>query len=172
MALKIILLYPEFSQRPRIFHSLSFQSSTFFSNRAKTLAQCSKKKINNGGLASDLAKEVARMNSVLVQREEAMEKSRELLFRELCEYLNLKAEEVKKRWGKMDDEEKWALAKGFLSEWGASFHPLSARSVKELVEEYLRKEDPSPKSSSSSSSSSSSALFPTLKKIMGFSQNE
>ncbi|KAF3435855.1 hypothetical protein FNV43_RR22947 [Rhamnella rubrinervis] len=98
-----------------------------------------------------------------------MEKSRELLFTELCEYLNLKAEEVKKRWLKMEEEEKRDLVKGFVSEWSVNFHPLSARSVKELVEDYLHEdEDPSPKSSSSSSS----ALFPTLKKIMGFSQNE
>lgn len=106
------------------------------------------------------------MNSVLGQREEAMEKSREMLFGELCEYVNLKAEEVKKRWGKMEEEEKWVLVKGFVSEWGSNFHPLSARSVKELVEEYLHEQDPSP------NSSSSSALFPSLKKIMGFSQNE
>lgn len=109
------------------------------------------------------------MNSVMLQRREAMEKSRELLFRELCGYLNLEAEEVKKRWKKMDEEEKRGLVKGFVSEWGVNFHPLSARSVKELVEEYLRdgEQNPSPKSSSSSSS-----LFPTLKKMMGFSQNE
>lgn len=131
--------------------------------------QCSNNSINDGGLASELAKEAAKMNGVLVQREEAMEKSRELLFIELCEYLNLRAEEVKKRWVKMDEEEKRGLVKGFVSEWGVNFHPLSARSVKELVEDYLHEdEDPSPKSPSSSSS----ALFPTLKKIMGFSQNE
>ena len=172
MALKINLLYPEFSQLSSMFHTRSFTSVTLLSNRAKTHMshiQCSNNSINDGGLASELAKEAAKMNGVLVQREEAMEKSRELLFIELCEYLNLRAEEVKKRWVKMDEEEKRGLVKGFVSEWGVNFHPLSARSVKELVEDYLHEdEDPSPKSPSSSSS----ALFPTLKKIMGFSQNE
>lgn len=91
-----------------------------------------------------------------------MKKSKELLFTELCQYLALKGEEVKKKWRKMDDEDKWVLVKGFVSEWSESFHPLSARSVKEMVEEYLQEENPSPKSSPSS-------LFPGLKKMMGFS---
>ncbi|GFY89466.1 K+ efflux antiporter 3 [Actinidia rufa] len=31
------------------------------------------------------------------------------------------------RLGKMDEEEKWVLVRGFVSEWGVDFHPLSAR---------------------------------------------
>jgi hypothetical protein len=92
-----------------------------------------------------------------------MKKSRELLFTELCNYLALDKEEVEKKWSKMDQEEIRVLVKGFVNEWGANFHPLSARSVEEMIEEYLHEEKPS-------SNSSRSMLFPGLKRIMGFSE--
>lgn len=94
-----------------------------------------------------------------------MKKSKELLFTELCQYLALKGEEVKIKWRKLDEEEKWVLVKGFVSDWSVDFHPLSARSVKEMVEEYLLEENPSAKSSLS-------VLFPGLKRLMGFTQNK
>ncbi|KAK9988859.1 hypothetical protein SO802_029098 [Lithocarpus litseifolius] len=65
------------------------------------------------------------------------------------------------KWRKMDEEEKWVLVKGFVSDWSMDFHPLSARSVKEMVEECLLEENPSTKSSLS-------VLFPGLKRLMGF----
>ncbi|KAG6762538.1 hypothetical protein POTOM_033046 [Populus tomentosa] len=114
-------------------------------------------------LHDGLATEVAKINTHLVQREEAMKKSRELLFNELCNYLALDKEEVKKKWSKMDQEERRVLVKGFVNEWSANFHPLSARSVKEMIEEYLHEEK-------TSSNSSRSMLFPGLKRIMGFSE--
>ncbi|KAL3576253.1 hypothetical protein D5086_021536 [Populus alba] len=118
---------------------------------------------SDADLASDLASEVAKINIHLVQQEEAMKKSRELLFAELCKYLALDKEEVKRKWSKMDQEEKRVLIKGFVDEWGVNFHPLSARSVKEMIEEYLHERKPP-------SHSSGSMLFPGLKRIMGFSQ--
>ncbi|KAL5556902.1 hypothetical protein UlMin_039138 [Ulmus minor] len=163
MALKINL-HPKFSQlhlpKPQTSPSLYL---TFSGNRIRTPLRCSGESAGDSELASKLAKEVSKMNTLLVQREEAMEKSRELLFGEFCQYLSMEAEEVKKKWKKMDEEEKRVLVKGFVSDWGANFHPLSSRSVRELIEEHLleAKRD-------STSSSSSSALFPTLKKMMGF----
>lgn len=71
---------------------------------------------------------------------------------------------------KMEEEEKWVLVKGFVSDWGANFHPLSARSVKELIEEHLHGEEEERENGSSKSSSSS--LFPSLKKMLWFSQNK
>ncbi|KDO67972.1 hypothetical protein CISIN_1g0313212mg, partial [Citrus sinensis] len=44
-----------------------------------------------------------------------------------------------------------------------NFHPLSARSVKDMLEEYLHDER--------QPSSSGFVLFPGLKKIMGFSHD-
>ncbi|KAA8545697.1 hypothetical protein F0562_020852 [Nyssa sinensis] len=102
------------------------------------------------------------MSTQLVQGEEAMRKSRQLLFTELCQYMGLKVEEVKKKWNKMDEDDKWVLVKGFVSEWGVNFHPLSARSVKAMIEEHLLEDN-------SSSNSSPSLLFSSLKKLMGFS---
>lgn len=95
-----------------------------------------------------------------------MEKSRELLFIEMCQYLGMGSEEVKRRWGNMGDEEKWVLVKGFVSEWAVNFHPLSAKSVKEMVEEHLNEDDPSPHPSLS-------PLFPGLTwMFMGFQSNK
>ncbi|KAJ4716034.1 Mediator of RNA polymerase II transcription subunit like [Melia azedarach] len=160
MALKINLFSPK-----TLLQSPNFQ---YFPNRPKTLILCSSKNNNNNlgdaELASDLATEVAKINTHLVQKEEAMKKSKELLFTEFCQYLALEEDEAKKKWKKIDEEEKWGLVKGFVSEWSLNFHPLSARSVKEMLEEYLHEEK--------KSSSSGFVLFPGLKKIMGFSQTK
>ena len=96
-----------------------------------------------------------------------MSKSRELLFGELCEYLGLKEDEAKLRWSKMDEDEKWVLVKGFVAEWGAHFHPLSARSTKEMVEEYLRQRKGNP--TQNSPPPPSSVLFPGFERMIGFS---
>ena len=48
-----------------------------------------------------------------------------------------KVEEAGKKWRKLSEDEKWAVVNGFVSEWSDNFHPLSARSVKELVDEYF-----------------------------------
>lgn len=170
MALRTHHLNPQFPPlQPLKLHSRPFPSLTFLGNRAKTLIKCSDESSGNSELASNLAKEVSKMNTLVGQRAEAMEKSRELLFKELCQYLSMDSNEVLKQWRKMEEEEKWVLVKGFVSDWGVNFHPLSARSVKELVEEYLDEIEHENASSSSSSKSSPSSLIPTLKKMMGFS---
>ncbi|XP_011030238.1 PREDICTED: uncharacterized protein LOC105129740 [Populus euphratica] len=160
MALKTNLFFPNtILQRPKSYCCPSPTTTHF-----RTRILCTHKKIrSDADLASDLASEVAKINIHLVQREEAMKKSRELLFAELCKYLALDKEEAKRKWSKMDQEEKRVLIKGFVDEWGVSFHPLSARSVKEMIEEYLHERKPP-------SHSSGSMLFPGLKRIMGFSQ--
>ena len=88
-----------------------------------------------------------------------MKKSRELLFLDLCQYLSLKEEEVNKKWRKMKEEEKLVIVKEFVNKWGVNFHPLSVRSVKEMVDEYLQDDK------------SSSVMFPGLKRILGFSED-
>ena len=124
---------------------------------------------SDGELASNLAKEVEKMNILLEQREEAMEKSRDLLFRELCLFLSMEAHEFRSNWNAMEDHDKSTLIKGFVSDWGVNFHPLSARSVKELIQQHLQEQDTAV---STDDSSSLSSLFPNLKKIMGFQQNK
>ncbi|XP_016506413.2 uncharacterized protein LOC107824183 [Nicotiana tabacum] len=114
-------------------------------------------------LALDLATEVDKINTQMLQKQEALKKSRELLYLEFCNYTGLKSEEMKKKWKRLSEEEKWVLVKGFVLEWAAHFHPLSARSVKDLVDEYLVENTPE---------STSSAFFPGLKKLMGFSQDD
>jgi hypothetical protein len=159
MALRTHLFFPNTLIRPPKFHSCPFPTTYF-----RTRIPCTNKNsLTDADLASGLATEVAKINTHLVQREEAMKKSRELLFTELCNYLALDKEEVEKKWSKMDQEEIRVLVKGFVNEWGANFHPLSARSVEEMIEEYLHEEKPS-------SNSSRSMLFPGLKRIMGFSE--
>ena len=88
-----------------------------------------------------------------------MKKSRELLFLDLCQYLSLKEEEVNKKWRKMKEEEKLVIVKEFVNKWGVNFHPLSVRSVKEMVDEYLQDDK------------SSSVMFPGLKRMLGLSED-
>ncbi|KAJ8764751.1 hypothetical protein K2173_009145 [Erythroxylum novogranatense] len=144
----------------------SFSTSTFLTNRAKSQILCNKDSGGDADLASDFATEAAKINTQLAQREEAMKKSKELLFTELCHYLAMEASEVNRKWSKMDQEEKLVLVKGFVNEWSVNFHPLSARSVKDMIEEYINEEN------SQTSNSSASLLFPDFRKMMGFYQNK
>lgn len=158
MALKIQLL----STQTHL--STNSPITLLFTHKLKTRISCSggKNSISDAALASELAVRATRMNTHLVQTEEAMRKSRELLFRELCEYLGLKEDDAKQRWSNMDEDQKWVSIKGFLAEWGAHFHPLSARSTKDMVEEYLRQgNNLNPKSPPS-------VPFPRLDGIIGF----
>ncbi|KAJ4965444.1 hypothetical protein NE237_017293 [Protea cynaroides] len=133
------------------------------SNKRGKIEICRGKGIGDAELAADLAAVAARRNSHSVQKKEAMKKSKQLLFEEFCGYLRLTSKEVKKRWIKVDEEEKMSLVRGFVSEWGAAFHPLSSRSVKELVEEHLAEEE------SLIPISNPSLIFPGLRRIMGLS---
>ncbi|XP_027933156.1 uncharacterized protein LOC114188727 [Vigna unguiculata] len=118
--------------------------------------------ISDAKLASEFAVRVARLHAQSLQADEAMSKSRKLLFGELCEYMCLNEEQAQHKWSSMDEEEKLVLVKAFLKEWGSHFHPLSARSTKEMLEEYLRQGNGPPKPSSSSS------FFSGLNRIIGF----
>ncbi|XVF00688.1 hypothetical protein REPUB_Repub04eG0022800 [Reevesia pubescens] len=142
-------------QQPRKF------SNHLFTSRPKKThnISCTKKNLSDTALALDLAITIEKINTRLEQKEKAMKKSKELLFTELCQYLSLKEEDVNKKWRKMNEEEKWVLVKEFVNEWGVTFHPLSVRSVKEMVDEYLQDDK------------SSSVMFPGLKRMLGFSED-
>ncbi|CAI9104162.1 OLC1v1002788C1 [Oldenlandia corymbosa var. corymbosa] len=164
---KPIQLIPNFPTNP----FLSFYSSTHFSNQSRKhpiAVSCtnnnssSNKSFSDSELALKLAAEVEKLNAQTVQREEAINKSRELLFTEFSNYMGWKAEEVKDRWRAMNEDDKLAVAQGFVSGWSDNFHPLSAKSTKELIEEYLADER------ESSSSNSGPVFFPSLKRLIGF----
>ncbi|XP_043709025.1 uncharacterized protein LOC122658178 [Telopea speciosissima] len=165
MAFRAPFFYPQILPQP---HKLPvphfpFPSITLLNDSVKRgkIMIPRAKGIGDAELAAELAEGVARRNSHSVTRKEAMKKSRQLLFEELCNYLKLTAEEVKKRWRKVEEEEKMSVVQGFVSEWGVAFHPLSSRSVKEMVEEHLAdEENPSP-------ISDNSFIFPGLRRIMG-----
>lgn len=165
MAIRAHLVAPKLPPQPHKFQAHPFPSISLITIKtSKTRMISCAKKISDAELASELATEVSRINTRMEQREEAMKKSRELLFTELCQHFGLKAEEMEIQWREMAEEEKWDLVKGFVLEWGANFHPLSAKSVKEMVDEHLGEENPT-------TESSQSILFPGLKRMMGFSPN-
>ncbi|XP_050210419.1 uncharacterized protein LOC126660787 [Mercurialis annua] len=159
MSFKLHLLSPITISQPR-----KFQTLTLTLTHLKTQTRCKKpNKITDSDLASDFATEVAKLNTQILQREEAMKKSKELLFTELTHYLDLDEDELKIKWSKLDPDEKWVLVKRFVDEWGVNFHPLSAKSVREMIEEYLIEEK---------KSLNGSEIFPGLKRLMGFSENK
>lgn len=98
------------------------------------------------------------------QRDEAIFKSRKILFYEMSGYLGFNEDELKKRWKLMAEIDKWVVVEGFLSEWGEHFHPLSAKSVKQMVEEHLDFESSAKQPDQSSAPSS---VLQGLKKIIG-----
>ncbi|CAJ2648862.1 unnamed protein product [Trifolium pratense] len=141
-------------------------SPTTFSthNKPKTQISCINKNIiSDASLASEFAEKASIINVRVKQAEEAMTKSRKILFKEFCGYLQLNEEEAKLKWNKMGEDEKWILVNGFVKELGEFFHPLSAKSTKELVEEYLVQENLPPKSPPPLSST----VFP-FDSIIGF----
>ncbi|AES63573.1 hypothetical protein MtrunA17_Chr2g0279971 [Medicago truncatula] len=117
---------------------------------------------NDVSLASEFAEKASIINARAKQAEEAMRKSRNIVFKELCEYLELNEEDAKLKWKKMGEDEKWVLVNGFVTELGQFFHPLSEKATKELLEEYLLQENQPPKASQISY-----PLFP-FDSIIGF----
>ncbi|KAI5448287.1 uncharacterized protein LOC127083753 [Lathyrus oleraceus] len=146
----------------RIQHiPMFFPVSPITITKLKTRISCSNKSNDDASLASEFAEKVSIINARAVQAEQVMRKSRKILFKEFCNYLDLNEQEAKQKWNKIDEDEKWVLIKGFVQELNEFFQPLSAKYTKELVEEYLLKENLPPKSPPSS------PLFP-FDSIIGF----
>ncbi|KAJ8452916.1 hypothetical protein Cgig2_014679 [Carnegiea gigantea] len=114
--------------------------------------------------APELAAEVMqRIKSQVDERENALKKSKQMLFFELCNSLNLTPEEGKTMWGTMSPDEKMALIKRFVSDWGL-------RSVRDMVEEYVAEDAEEEHSSDKNpnlrlSGSDSGVIFSGLKKL-------
>ncbi|KAG8368558.1 hypothetical protein BUALT_Bualt15G0058000 [Buddleja alternifolia] len=171
MGTKLQSLPHNLLQQPTKFRTHPFPSNPTPPHLSKSLPRtlkisCSKDKesLTDETLALELGLEIKKLNTNAIQREEALNKSRELLFTEVSNFAGLKSEDLKKKWKKMNEDEKWGLAKGFVAEWSAHFHPLSAKSVKDMVEEYLDLND-------EVSDTVSGNLFPDLRKMLGFSPN-
>ncbi|XP_058771690.1 uncharacterized protein LOC131645051 [Vicia villosa] len=109
--------------------------------KLKTQISCSNKNNNEVSLASEFAEKVSIMNARAAQAEQVMTKSRKILFKEFCHYLHLNEQEAKQKWNNIDEDEKRVLIHGFVGELSEFFQPLSAKYTKELVEEYLLKEN-------------------------------
>lgn len=150
---------------------------TAVSPRLRISISCGSSKSNrlsDSQLASELDAEIRKISVQILEREQALYKSKELLFKELCNYLGMATEEVKKRWMQMSEDDKWVLVKSFVSDWGSNFHPLSAKSVKELVDDYLVrmvKNNKDMNVQGGSATATSTMLFPSLRRLIGFSQN-
>ncbi|KAM7470567.1 hypothetical protein LguiA_008750 [Lonicera macranthoides] len=140
MALRIHLLPSILPSQPLKFHPYPSLPTPLFTSTPKTLISLCAKKTKDSDLASDLAKKLQKIKTQFVRREEAMKKSRELLVNDLCQHLGFKTEELKKKWGNLSEDDKCGLIKGFVEEWGVNFHPLSAKSVKEMIDKQLGEE--------------------------------
>ncbi|XP_047315166.1 uncharacterized protein LOC124919071 [Impatiens glandulifera] len=89
-------------------------------------------------LSSALSIQAKKFKALAIEKEDAMNKSRQILFSELCEFAGISLLDMKIRWTKkMHADDKLVLVREFVSEWGTDFHPLSARSVEEMIEQHL-----------------------------------
>ncbi|KAM7264815.1 hypothetical protein ACFE04_002498 [Oxalis oulophora] len=99
----------------------------------------------NGGDLSDteLGLEFAAEVENLKKQKEAMKKSKELLFVDMCRYLAMESdlEAVKRKWRNMEEDEKLGFVKEFVRNWGFGFHPISTRAAKEMIDEYVCEND-------------------------------
>ncbi|KAL2904124.1 hypothetical protein RDABS01_002834 [Bienertia sinuspersici] len=109
-----------------------------------------------------------------------MKTSKQLLFFDFCNYLNLNPDDVKYKWTNLSNDEKLRLVKGFVSNWGLYFHPLSPKSVRDLIEEFVVIDDLEEnqisgfyrKHDDDNYDDDSLVILPKLKKLfMGFSQD-
>ncbi|KAK1406905.1 hypothetical protein QVD17_38514 [Tagetes erecta] len=116
----------------------------------------------------DLALGLEKMKTQMLQTQEAMKTSRKLVYTELCLYLGLGKEELKKKWEKMRDDDKCVLAQEFVSDWGFNFHPLSPKSVQQLVDQHLLDDD----NDDDKDVDDGFYLFSGLKKLMGFQDDK
>lgn len=154
-------------------------SSTHFSHKpTKILA---KRMNSDAELASELASEIEKLKTHLAKKEEAekkkeeaLKKSVEILFKEMCKYMEMQESEVMKKWKSMNEDEKLGLVNEFVAEWGVDFHPLSAKSVIEMVDKYLVEdvEYENRNVASHDDEASSSMSFSSLFKFLGLFQNE
>nr|XP_043621334.1 uncharacterized protein LOC122593057 [Erigeron canadensis] len=161
-----------------IHHSLVPQ--THLTNSSKktfikpqiSCSSSSSNSINDMNLSKDLSIEIKKIKTQMAQSQEAMKTSRKLLYTEMCNYLGIGQEELKRKWEKMEEADKWVLAQEFVSDWGSNFHPLSAKSVKELVDQYVFRDDNDANKKvnddDDGDGDSSFVLFSGLKKLMGF----
>ncbi|GFP92064.1 hypothetical protein PHJA_001350500, partial [Phtheirospermum japonicum] len=120
------------------FRPLNFQPTQ------KTLTNISCRKQNKREnlsddemLAVELRLGIKKMSSQMVSREGALKKSREILFIEVCNFTGMKSEDLKNKWHKINEDERWGLVLGFVAEWSNHFHPSYVKSVMEMVDEYL-----------------------------------
>ncbi|GKB98881.1 hypothetical protein Tco_0985018 [Tanacetum coccineum] len=128
-------------------------------------------KSSRNELAHELSTQIEKLKTQKLQTQEAMKKSKKLLYTELCLFLGLSQDELKRKWVKMEENDKWVLAQEFVkSDWGFNFHPLSVKSVKELVDQHLLYNDND--GLKDSPFSDNSMLFTGLKKLMGFSNDD
>ncbi|XP_051126213.1 uncharacterized protein LOC127248084 [Andrographis paniculata] len=120
------------------FHTHLWNSPCLSTNSNSNLrslqVSCRDGKKEEEVLAREVNLEIKKLNT---QAEEAFQRSREMLFAELCSFVGLKSAEMRRKWRRMSDEERWGLARGFVAEWSLHLHPLSARSVKELINQHL-----------------------------------
>ncbi|XP_074277284.1 uncharacterized protein LOC141600926 [Silene latifolia] len=125
------------------------------------------KKLSDAKLASDFAAEVQKLNTQLEEKENALIKTKEMLFSDLCKFLSLNPDEFKNHWKRMNPDDKLNLVKGFVSNWGLNFHPLSSKSVRDLVEEFVMKDNVDEFENCDSSSGFGDVVnFPRLKKLI------
>lgn len=144
-----------------VSHTIRFGPARTHFHSRRTLRISCRKDLSDELLAAELGVEIKRLSSEIAQREDAFKKSKELLFAEVSDFVGVKSEDLRKKWRRMDEDEKWVVVKGFVTEWSAHFHPLSARSVKELVEEYVSGSD-------EFSGSASANFFSDFTKFFGF----
>ncbi|KAI4375918.1 hypothetical protein MLD38_013732 [Melastoma candidum] len=121
-------------------------------------------------LATELASEVERIRARGKRKDEALRKIRGILFSEICDHFGTTEEEMRRRWRKMEEEEKAGFAREFVREWSVGFHPLSAKSVREMVDEHLGEGGVAAERSSSGSFPGGLSIFSGLKRLIGLSE--
>ncbi|KAK9677370.1 hypothetical protein RND81_11G139200 [Saponaria officinalis] len=140
------LISPLF-QPPQIFHHhtsnpiyLTSNSKThqkFLCFSSKIPRKNTKKSISDSQLTSEFAAQVQKINTQIEEKQNALIKSKQMLFNDFCKFLNLNSDETKIKWMKMNPDEKLDLIQGFVCNWGLNFHPLSPKSVRDLIEEFV-----------------------------------
>ncbi|PWA78698.1 hypothetical protein CTI12_AA213160 [Artemisia annua] len=158
----------------RVHHHLNLHPQTHpfpFTKPTQKKHQISCSSSSPDELSLQLSTQIKKLKTQKLQTQEAMKKSKKLLYTELCLFLGLSQDELKRKWEKMEENDKLVLAQEFVkSDWAFNFHPLSVKSVKELVDQHLL-HDNDGGMKDDNDSANNSILFSGLKKLMGFSDD-
>ncbi|KAL9244772.1 hypothetical protein vseg_018500 [Gypsophila vaccaria] len=129
-------IFPNYISNPNYLPSISKTHKNIICSTSKNPRK-PPKIISDAQLSSEFAAQVLKLNTQIEEKQMAISKSKRMLFDDFSHFLGIGYDEVKIRWMRLNPDEKLGLVNGFVSQWGLNFHPLSTKSIRDLIDEFV-----------------------------------